>query len=392
MDEPADVITEITWNDATQVVSINDGEIDLTEGDGVEDHYTITDVDGDTATLTISEYYLDEMAGLSSSGDFVELTISFDEGDDATFTITGVRDPEPVDQTTHNVNGVDFDMRLALAATFPTGTEDDGTATVDEDFWIAETQVTYELWYEVRTWAEDNGYTFENEGMEGSKTEGGTLPDYGSIGEPPTEAREEPVTMVSWYDSIVWCNALSEYMEYSPVYTIDGEDITSSAEIDHTDVMAEDRNGFRLPTSDEWELAARWRGTDTTNTVQEVINEINFAVPTDGIYWTKGNSASGATADHDNVVATQDVAWYVGYSDGKTQPVGLKTANALGLYDMSGNVWELCFTFDGSNPVIRGGRYSYEASYLRVGFVYSDDLYTPSFTNIGLGFRPVRAP
>lgn len=78
LDEPADVETVITWNDASAVDSIND----LTKGDD----YTVTDIDGDTATLTILNDYL---AGeLQEGGDEVAPTVSFDEGEDAIFTIT----------------------------------------------------------------------------------------------------------------------------------------------------------------------------------------------------------------------------------------------------------------------------------------------------------------
>ncbi len=79
-------------------------------------------------------------------------------------------------------------MRLAPAATFPTGIEGipegehlPGTATVDTPFWIAETQVTYGLWYTVRQWALDKGYRFANAGREGS---------HGSTGHPPTSKRD----------------------------------------------------------------------------------------------------------------------------------------------------------------------------------------------------------
>ena len=64
---------------------------------------------------------------------------------------------------------------------------------------LGKTEVTYELWHEVLTWAESNGYTFASKGKEGS---------YGIEGAAPTdEGKEEPVTKVSWRDCIVWCNA-----------------------------------------------------------------------------------------------------------------------------------------------------------------------------------------
>ena len=283
------------------------------------------------------------------------------------------------DQSTHTAGGVDFNMRLAPAATFPTGIEgipDDerrpwepqpGTATVDTPFWIAETVVTYELWYTVRQWALRNGYTFANAGMEGSTTGGGSYPSYKSIGRAPSSRRNEPVTMVSWRDSIVWCNALSEMVGLDPVYTHNSAVIKDATNVTACDnAVQEERNGFRLPTSDEWELAARYN---------------------DGQAWTPGHYASGASANTGNAAATQAVAWYSANSVGKTQSVGTLAANALGVYDMSGNVWEWTFTRGGSGRVNRGGGWDNTAGDLRVGRGGSS---SPSRVIFSDGFRFVR--
>ncbi len=234
----------------------------------------------------------------------------------------------------HTVNGVGFDMGLAPAATFPTGENDAGEATVHRAFYIGETPVTYELWYTVRQWALQNGYTFANAGREGSD---------GSTGQEPTARREEPVTMVNWRDSIVWANALSELLDYDPVYIYGGEVIRDSNDVTAcNNAIQENADGFRLPTSPEWELAARYKGDDSTS----------GAIARDGLYWTPGNYASGATANYQDATATHAVAWY---DEDSTKDVGLKAANALGLFDMSGNVWEWTFTADGSDRVVRGG-------------------------------------
>jgi hypothetical protein len=98
--------------------------------------------------------------------------------------------------------GLSYPMKGVAAATdFPMGLTDAVLATVDNVFLIGETEVTYELWYAVRVWAEANGYIFQNDGKEGNN---------GTASEAPTVAENEPVTTVSWRDSVVWLNALSE--------------------------------------------------------------------------------------------------------------------------------------------------------------------------------------
>jgi uncharacterized repeat protein (TIGR02543 family) len=297
--------------------------------------------------------------------------------------------------STYTGDGISFKtVYVPGGLTFPTGTGDTGTATVSAAYEIGETEVTYELWHKVRSWAEGKGYTFfDNPGREGS------LPS--SNNTTPGTNRQEPVTYVNWYDAVVWLNALTEWVNektgssLTPVYYYDNAYTTVAKNSNLSNFVKESSSynrasayakpgttGFRLPMSNEWELAARWRGNDAANTVSGYTNP----------YFTKGDSASGATVDYYDATATGVVAWYSTNSPSKTQAVKGKNANGLGLYDMSGNVWEWCFdwypSYIGAVRISRGGGWSNYAVSLQVGYVdYYDD---PDYRSRGSGFRPAR--
>ncbi len=160
---------------------------------------------------------------------------------------------------------------------------------------------------------------------------------------------DHPMVSVKWSDAVAYCTWLSR----------------------KTGLV------YRLPTEAEWEFAARG-GTKSL-----------------------GYTYSGSQA-------VNDVAWYgESRAAGTTRSVGGKKVNELGIYDMSGNVWEWCsdwygsdyylFSKDAVNPkgpsngtfrVSRGGSYSSEATHSRVSF--RNGFGDPDAPDRNVGFRVVR--
>jgi sulfatase modifying factor 1 len=326
----------------------------------------------------------------------VTYTVKAEDGSEQKYIVTVTKEPNSggggTEKFTHTVESVSFDMRRVPGGlTFPTDSavnafDDAATATVANAYWIAETEVTYELWYYVYIWAVGQGYKFDHlEYYPREGSNGARVPKDGSA-PAPAGAKREPVTTVCWREVIVWCNALSKLAGFDPVYKSSGQEIkdaTIYADFDNIfGPMAGDK-GFRLPTGNEWELAARYKGNDSSN----------GAIERGGLYWTPGAYASGATdyaanksgVINDNQNPTIAVAVY---NTTKTAVAGSKDPNALNLYDMSGNVYEWCFDrCPGSERMTRGGYWYSKAIDLRLSYVYTT---MPNTWGSRLGFRIVR--
>jgi formylglycine-generating enzyme required for sulfatase activity len=339
--------------------------------------YTVTAEDSSTRDYVVAVTILaaDEGSGFGSETD---------PGDTGVLTLSG--------------SGETLTMIYAqnqASITFPTGTGDSGSETLTTRFWMGETEVTNAVMAAVLQWAYDNGRfsstVGDHNGLDTSTVKHGGQQlldldysdcrvDYDGSGTFSAESgyANNPVTNITWYGAVMFCNWLTEMRDGNTdnvVYT----NIDTTWQDDETTENIS-RNGYRLPSSDEWEYAARYRGSDSTNTVS------GYSTP----YFTKGDSASGATADYNNETACRAVAVY-DYADpdpyDDEQPIKSIAANALGLYDMSGNVWEWCFTESGSGRIGRGGCWLDDASYLRVGHWGSN---RPDSGSDNLGFRPCR--
>ena len=257
---------------------------------------------------------------------------------------------------------IDLVMKKVPAGTAPRGcTDEPGGTVVRSPFLLARTETSNRLWSAVCERAEKHSFLFSGLAIRGN-------------------APDAPVEGVSWRDAVVWCNALSVQLSLTPVYYEDDactEPVRSFAWLEFPgDAVAvkADADGFRLPASAEWEFAARYL---------------------DGFSWTPGSHPSGSADAYHLYVQS---AGYAVFDAESAAPCASLAPNRLGIYDMSGNVWEWCFDqmpdplsttgFDSEGKrVVRGGSWAGNAYRLQIGGEFGS---LPDAVEQGQGFRVAR--
>jgi cysteine-rich repeat protein len=189
-----------------------------------------------------------------------------------------------------------------------------------------------------------------------------------------------PVERVNWHEAAAYANALSARAGLGACYDCAGAGTTVTCVLAAAYATPYACPGYRLPTEAEWEYAAR-AGT-TTGTYNGTSTLLNCEQP-------------NAVLD--------PIAWFCGNAGSTTHAAGGKAANAWGLYDMLGNVyewvhdWYATYPGDVSDPwgpaagsyrVFRGGSFGSSARLARAAYRFYTD---PSLRDYVLGFRPVRS-
>ena len=243
-----------------------------------------------------------------------------------------------------------------------------GDDSVKTAFWIAQTEITKKVWDDVTTWAESNGYSFSDD--------------------PTAISDNHPISKISWKEAIIFCNALTEYCNsqvsptpnYTCYYKKNGDAVIKNPTSFDEDQLVLDENatGFRLPTVSEWNLAAMFIEDKKSD---QILLRNNGECT--NLYW-----ASGALAG--NINAFEKVAWFSSNSQDSCHTVKSRTTNQLGVYDMSGNLWEWCFDEKDETTgdrAMKGGSYQADSTYIAIEFLQSA---APSDTSKTYGLRVVK--
>jgi len=223
-----------------------------------------------------------------------------------------------------------------------------------------EFEVTKELWDDVAAWGAVNEYDISEADAAG-------------------KAMGHPAQMVALADCMKWCNARSERAELIPCYKVGGEVYKTGISHPECDPTA---NGYRLPTQQEWEYAARGGRKSSRFPWGDMIDHSrsNYEARPDYCSYDL-SSLSGYHPDY----WVEEIPY--------TSPVGSFAPNGYGLYDITGNVHEYTYSWDEDSPLyppdlyyLRGGAFEAGTPYVRIAFVYVTELDAPYRNK---GFRTV---
>jgi len=196
-----------------------------------------------------------------------------------------------------------------------------------------------------------------------------------------------PVESVSWSEAAAYCNALSRREGASACYACEGAGPSVRCQVTaaYAGPKLYDCPGYRLPTDAEWEYAYR-AGTSTP-------------------YYSGTNEPDARVNCAEIDPFSDQLGWYCANAANRAHPVGQKRANAWGLYDLAGNVWEWCNDGyqavlssaqatdpwgdpEAVNRVVRGGAWDYYSRGMRAA---ARAWYKPSYRGTRHGFRPARS-